>query len=56
MKRGTIPGIDEMCEQADPRSDIEHFVVCPMCGQIFDCRDERQVAHHTEALHDPLAG
>jgi hypothetical protein len=54
VKRSPVPAIDEMCEQADPRSDIEHFVVCPVCGQIFDCREEAQVAHHTEALHDPI--
>ncbi|WP_395646388.1 hypothetical protein [Terricaulis sp.] len=45
---------DEICREADPESAIEHFVVCPVCGQIFDCRDLRQVNHHTDVLHDPL--
>ena len=54
MKRNSHPAVEELCEQADPKSDIEHFVVCPVCGQIFDCRDEAQVRHHTEALHEPL--
>lgn len=48
------PEVVEICADADPRSPIEHFVVCPVCGQIFDCRDERQLEHHTEALHAPL--
>lgn len=41
-------------DKADPKSDVELFVVCPVCGQIFDCRDEVQVRHHAEALHEPL--
>ena len=45
---------EEICRNADPDSDIEHYVVCPVCGQIFDCRDNAQTVHHTEALHDPL--
>lgn len=55
MKRNSHPAVEELCEQADPKSEIEHFVVCPVCGQIFDCRDEAQVRHHTEALHEPLS-
>lgn len=54
MKTGRHPEVAELCDQADPASDVEHFVVCPVCGQIFDCRDDAQVSHHTEALHEPL--
>lgn len=46
--------IEVTCEEVDPRSDIEHYVICPICGQILDCRDKRQVAHHSDALHEPL--
>jgi hypothetical protein len=48
--------IDDLCKQADPASDIEHFVVCPVCGQIFDCRDERQARHLVDTVHDPFIG
>lgn len=54
MRAKGHPLIEEMCEHADPLSDVEHYVVCPVCGQIFDCREQRQMQHHTEALHDPL--
>ena len=52
--QNSASGIAEQCESADPLSEVEHYVVCPVCGQIIDCRDARQVAHHTEALHEPL--
>lgn len=43
------------CHDTDANgSDIEFYVVCSVCGQIYDCRNTRQAAHHTEALHDPL--
>jgi hypothetical protein len=45
--------VEEMCESADPQSDIEHFIVCPTCGQIFDCRVEEDVRHHAHAVHKP---
>ena len=54
MKTSRHPAFDETCDRAAPKSDVEHFVVCPECGQIFDSRDEAQVRHHTEALHEPL--
>jgi Fe2+ or Zn2+ uptake regulation protein len=38
--------VGEPCERADPASPAEHLIVCPDCGQIFDCRDEAQVRHH----------
>lgn len=46
--------IEELCREADPASPIEHYVVCPICGQIFDCRDPVHIEHHSESLHDPL--
>jgi hypothetical protein len=45
--------VADACAQADPHSAIEHFVVCPICGQIFDCRETEQVRHHTQAQHQP---
>lgn len=46
--------VPDMKTSSHPKSDVELFVVCPVCGQIFDCRDEVQVRHHAEALHEPL--
>lgn len=54
MAKGSNTLADEICREADPASDIEHYVVCPVCGQIFDCRDERQAGHHTDVLHEAL--
>jgi hypothetical protein len=45
------PDVEELCEDADPRSEVEHLVICPVCGQIFDCRDEASVAHHGPEPH-----
>jgi Fe2+ or Zn2+ uptake regulation protein len=46
------PTIEEMCEGAE-QSPVEHFIVCPSCGQVFDCRDEAQVRHHSRSSHEP---
>ena len=47
--------VAEMCAEAPPQNDVEHFVVCPVCGQMFDCRDQDQVRHHTTSReHEPL--
>jgi hypothetical protein len=48
------PSIEDICEQSDPESDVEHLVVCPACGQIFDCRDPANLAHHDQPEHTPL--
>lgn len=48
------PTIEDLCEEADPKSAVEHLVVCPVCGQIFDCRDAVSVAHHGESAHEAL--
>lgn len=48
------PSAADLCRGLDPKSESEHLVVCPVCGQIFDCRDQRQVAHHNAEEHEPL--
>jgi hypothetical protein len=53
MIRAKRETVEELCERADPASPVEHLIVCPGCGQIFDCRDEAQVRHHAKAGHDP---
>jgi Fe2+ or Zn2+ uptake regulation protein len=54
MAAPTKTNVDEMCKQADPASEVEHFVICPECGQIFDCREEAEVRHHARANHEPI--
>lgn len=49
-----VSDVQELCQEADPHSDVEHFLVCPTCGQIFDCREDIQVRHHTTNRHGPL--
>jgi hypothetical protein len=32
------------------RPELDHFELCPVCGQLFDLRDLSQVRAH---LHEP---
>jgi hypothetical protein len=43
--------IRQQCQEADPSSTIEYYVVCAVCGQIYDCRDENAVIHHSTGEH-----
>jgi hypothetical protein len=47
------PSVKQLCEGVDPNSDVEHIIVCPVCGQMFDCRDSSSVAHHSAQKHVP---
>lgn len=38
----------------EPANELEHFIVCPSCGQMIDRRDLGQVIHHDEPGHAPL--
>ena len=33
----------------EPAGELEHYLRCPECGELFDMRDLRQVLEH---LHD----
>lgn len=37
-----------------PADEIEHFHICPACGQPVDRRDLGQVFHHEDKGHQPL--
>lgn len=46
--------IQQMCERADVTSPDVHLIVCPACGQIFDCRAAALVAYHSTKTHAAL--
>lgn len=47
----TIIGI---FEGQEPEDEADHFMVCPDCGQAFDCRNLGEVMHHSEDGHEPM--
>ncbi|QGZ93960.1 hypothetical protein DSM104635_00775 [Terricaulis silvestris] len=50
---GSEDSVESLCQGIHPDSAEEHIVICPVCGQMFDCRDQLQVAHHSTAEHAP---
>lgn len=46
------PSVKQLCAGVTPSSD-EHIVICPTCGQMFDCREKDQVDHHSNGKHAP---
>lgn len=46
--------IEQMCERADVTSPDDHLIVCPTCGQIFDCRETALVDYHGTKAHAAL--
>jgi hypothetical protein len=47
------PTVKQLCRGVSPDSPDEHIVVCPTCGQMFDCREHAQVEHHSRERHEP---
>lgn len=45
--------IQQMCHGVGPDDLEERLIICPECGQMFDCRDRDQVAHHSTDEHGP---
>lgn len=43
-----------LCIAPDLEDEAEHFMICPECGQAFDCRKLGDVLHHDEPGHEPL--
>ncbi|PBB98333.1 hypothetical protein CK224_09610 [Mesorhizobium sp. WSM3862] len=35
-------------------AEVDHFHLCPLCGQAIDLRDLRQVIWHQRPAHEPL--
>jgi hypothetical protein len=38
---------------AQPKDEAEHFIRCPACGGLIDCRDLGQVFEHECPLPHP---
>jgi hypothetical protein len=38
----------------EPENELDHFMVCPECGQAFDMRRLGDALHHNEPGHKPL--
>lgn len=45
--RGRLDGVE-------PAHEAEHFELCPICGQAYDCRNLGQVLHHDQSDHKPI--
>ena len=37
----------------NPKDEAEHFMRCPVCGGLIDCRDLAQAIEHTGPLPHP---
>ena len=48
------PPIPGKRHASDPAPEVDHFYPCPICGQMVDQRDLRQVFWHEEPGHTPL--
>ena len=52
-EKKSLPTVRQMCAGIKPDHDVEFIVVCPACGQMFDCRDVEQVEHHSTEHRRP---
>ena len=48
-----LPGVRQLCAGIRPDHEVEFIVVCPICGQMFDCRNLIHVDHHSSETHLP---
>ena len=51
-RRRTL-NVRQLCAGVAPNDDKEHLIICPVCGQMFDCRDQALVEHHSSGDHGP---
>lgn len=42
------------CEYPQVQDEVEHFYLCPSCGQAVDMRRLGDVLHHEEPGHESL--
>ncbi len=49
--RRRLPNVRQLCAGVGP--DDERLIICPVCGQMFDCRDEGHLEHHSSEEHTP---
>ncbi len=45
--------VRQLCAGVSADDEREHLIVCPACGQMFDCRDRAQIEHHSSDEHRP---
>lgn len=50
-----VRGIVGVRVEGEPESEGGHFYLCPSCRQSVDMRDLRQVIHHEQPGHKPVA-
>ena len=53
QEKKALPDVRQMCSGIKPSHEVEFIVVCPHCGQMFDCRDLPQLDHHSNTNHNP---
>lgn len=46
--------IKQMCEAVSLTATPDPLIVCPACGQIFNCRDHTLLTHHNTEAHAAL--
>jgi uncharacterized C2H2 Zn-finger protein len=51
-RRG-LPNVRQLCAGVSPDDEKEHLIICPTCGQMFDCRDQADLEHHSNEAHAP---
>lgn len=51
--RNRLANVRQLCAGISPDDEREHLIICPACGQMFDCRDQAQVEHHSSDDHRP---
>ncbi|WP_095082011.1 hypothetical protein [Mesorhizobium sophorae] len=48
------PPIPGKRHNGEPEDEPEYFYPCPICGQLVDMRDLRQIMWHARPGHKPL--
>ena len=51
--RKRAPDVRQLCAGVRPDDKNERLIICPICGQMFDCRDEAHLEHHSRQDHTP---
>jgi hypothetical protein len=54
--RKRLPSVRQLCAGVSPDDKHEHLIICPVCGQMFDCRDVASLEHHSSEEHAPNYG
>jgi len=52
-RRKPAPDVRQLCAGVRPDDKNERLIVCPICGQMFDCRDAANLDHHSRDEHAP---